>query len=103
MPLFAGDVKADPVLTALLGQTAKGPQNDIRSVYDRLKGAFRADQAARGVRGGSYAGDRLNASQTQAESGLQTGLEDILGSTSYKNTLAERDASLNEALGREIG
>lgn len=102
MPLFAGGVKADPILQSALGEVGKKPQNDLRTVFDRARTGFAADRNARGVRGSDYFDQQINQAQDLSERGLQGNLESVLGNTTYGNFKTQRGYDENEALAREI-
>lgn len=101
--LFAGDIKADPVLQANLGTIGKGPQNSIQNLYAKLKQGFQQDSAARKTGPSDYFNSRVATSENFANQGLQDTLGGVLGGATYKDTLAGNDALANEALAREIG
>lgn len=103
MGLFAGDIQADPNLIASFNRVAKGPQNDIQSLYSRIRGNFKSDSAARGTRPGSYFNDRIGTAENLSNEGLKGSLEGVLGDTTYKNFAANRGYNENSVLAQQIG
>lgn len=106
MSVFASDIKIDPTLRAQLGgnfSPGTAAQGRINDTYAGANKSFGADARARGVKPGSYAGDRLSASLGLSQQGLSTGLEDILGNTAYKDYGNQRGYDENSRLASEIG
>lgn len=95
-------IMTDPSLAKALGAPMKKGQNDIGSVYDRIRTGFKADSKARGVTEGSYAPGRINTAQDLSEQDLTNRLQAVLGDTAYKDFQGDRGYSQQEGLAREI-
>lgn len=101
MPMYAQDVKIDPTLSGALsgvGSPGYNAYNQIGSNYGAARKKLGSAAAP-----GSYADQRLSATQGLDVGNLETALAGGLGDTAYKNKLSERGYNQNVGLANEIG
>lgn len=103
MALFAGGIKTDPGLSASLGAIGNKQGNTIGNVYSRIRNRAATEATAPTMRPSPYLADRLGTAEDFSQKGLSGALEGVLGDTSYKDSLAERDYQQNIGLAKRIG
>jgi hypothetical protein len=93
-------------LSSVLGSISKKPKAAISSTWGDLltqSGADARPGVSRRVGTGSYFGDRFATGENLAQEGLKTGLEGVLGDTSYTDWRNERENQRAMELARLSG
>ena len=103
MALFAGDVKLGKPLNQALAPIATRSQGRLQDVIGRVSARNRSGQVASGRPRGEYADFALGQAGDIASRGIDDSLLGVLGNTSYKDTLSQRDHLQQVALAKMLG
>lgn len=101
--LFAGDINLDPKLTDALGGVSTSAKGSLADQYGKLKTRFNSGGVVSGRPASDYNAERMGATQGLGEIGIDNSLEGVLGDTSYKDALSERDFQQSMDLAKRIG
>lgn len=103
MAITADQIGINPSLTSALGAIGTPYQGSISDVYAKKKSQLMADArpgAATMFAPGSYASDRMSTGENLSQGNLKSGLEQVLGNTSYGDWKSQRDYEQNMQLAK---
>lgn len=106
MALLASGVNLDQGLKEQLNPIATAGQGRLAAALGTIQDRFKTGRRASGVPGGGaspYYQEQMTQATDRGNRGIDQGLESILGSGAYKNTLDERSNDQQMELARQYG